>query len=64
MQNVEGQILGYETSDNRRVRYDRANSIIVIAFVNSKGILVINTMLKPKDKEEYYNENYSRDYSN
>ena len=64
MQNVEGEILGYETSDGRRVRYDRTNNIIVIAFVNSKGIPVINTMLKPKDKEKYYDENYSRDHGN
>ncbi|HFU4173929.1 TPA: minor capsid protein [Streptococcus suis] len=55
-------ILGYETEGGRRVRYDKAANIIVIGQRNKNNQVRLNTMLKPDDGEEYYRDNYLRDF--
>ncbi|MCG9868489.1 minor capsid protein [Streptococcus suis] len=59
---IDENILGYETEGGRRVRYDKAENIIVIGRRNKNNQARLNTMLKPDDGEEYYHENYKRDF--
>lgn len=59
---TDENILGYETEGGRRVRYDKANNIIVIGQKNKNNQVRLNTMLKPDDGEEYYHDNYIRDF--
>ncbi|HEM3683776.1 TPA: hypothetical protein U1D20_001243 [Streptococcus suis] len=59
---TDKNILGYETEGGRRVRYDKANNIIVIGQKNKNNQVRLNTMLKPDDREEYYHDNYLRDF--
>lgn len=59
---VDENILGYETEDGRRVRYDKANNIMAIGKKNKNNQARLNTMLKPNNGEEYYHENYKRDF--
>ncbi|HFI0103560.1 TPA: hypothetical protein ACGOSC_000038 [Streptococcus suis] len=59
---TDENILGYETEGGRRVRYDKANNIIVIGQKNKNNHVRLNTMLKPDDREEYYHDNYLRDF--
>lgn len=47
---TDENILGYETDSGRRVHYDKNNQVR------------LNTMLKPDDGEEYYHDNYIRDF--
>lgn len=59
---IDENILGYETEGGRRVRYDKAANIIVIGQRNKNNQVRLNTMLKPDDGEEYYRDNYLRDF--
>ncbi|WP_228380196.1 minor capsid protein [Streptococcus suis] len=59
---INENILGYETEGGRRVRYDKAENIVVIGQRNKNNQVRLNTMLKPDDGEEYYHENYKRDF--
>ena len=59
---VDENILGYETEDGRRVRYDKANNIMAIGKKNKNNQARLNTMLKPNNREDYYHENYKRDF--
>ncbi|CYZ47730.1 phage head morphogenesis protein [Streptococcus suis] len=59
---TDENILGYETEDGRRVRYDKAENIIVIGRRNKNNQARLNTMLKPDEGEKYYYENYKRDF--
>ncbi len=58
---ISDQIMGYDT-EYRRVRYDKAENIIVIGQRNKNNQVRLNTMLKPDTGEEYYHENYLRDF--
>ncbi|AIG43853.1 TPA: minor capsid protein [Streptococcus suis] len=59
---TDENILGYETEGGRRVRYDKAENIIVIGRRNKNNQARLNTMLKPDEGEKYYYENYKRDF--
>lgn len=59
---IDENILGYETEGRRRVRYDKTDNIIVIGQRNKNNQVRLNTMLKPDDGEEYYRDNYLRDF--
>ena len=39
------------------------NNIMAIGNCTTSGKIRINTMLRPEKGEEYYNENYDRDYN-
>ncbi len=62
-QPVDDAIIGYETDEGRRVRYDKKNNIMAVGNRTPRGKIRINTMLRPKKGEEYYNENYDRDHN-
>ncbi|MCB2962422.1 minor capsid protein [Streptococcus suis] len=59
---TDENILGYEIEGGRRVRYDKAENIIVIGRRNKNNQARLNTMLKPDEGEKYYYENYKRDF--
>ncbi|MCB2852922.1 minor capsid protein [Streptococcus suis] len=59
---TDENILGYETEGGRRVRYDKAENIIVIGRRNKNNQARLNTMLKPDEGEKYYYETYKRDF--
>ncbi|WP_241243893.1 hypothetical protein [Lactobacillus iners] len=63
-ESIGNNIIGYDTNSGRRVRYDKKNNIIAIGSRTSTGKVRINTLLRPKERENYYNENYNRDHSN
>lgn len=62
-QPISDNVLGYETEEGRRVRYDKSRNIIVIGNLNSERARIA-TMMRPIKEEEYYHENYRRDHSN
>lgn len=47
---TDENILGFETESGRRIHHDKNNQVR------------LNTMLKPDDGEEYYHDNYIRDF--
>lgn len=49
--------------EGRRLRYDKKNNIMAIGNCTASDKIRINTMLRPEKGEEYYNENYDRDYN-
>lgn len=59
---IDGRIIGYDTEDGRRVRYDKTNNVIAIGQMRKNKGARLNTLLKPNDGEEYYYENYKRDF--
>lgn len=63
-ESMGNNIICYDTNSGRRVRYDKKNNIIAIGSRTSTGKVRINTLLRPKEGENYYNENHNRDHSN
>ncbi|MBY4986647.1 hypothetical protein ACTGVN_09875 [Streptococcus suis] len=53
--------MGYDT-ETRRVRNDKETGVIAVGEINPAGGVKITTMLKPDDGEEYYRDNYIRDF--
>lgn len=62
-QPVDDATVGYETEEGRRLRYGKKNNIMAIGNCTASDKIRINTMLRPEKGEEYYNENYDRDYN-
>lgn len=61
---VSENILGYDTEEGRRVRYDKENNVMAIGKITAKGKHNIKTILKPEKGEEYYRENSRKDHHN
>ena len=60
---VSENIIGYD-NEGRRVRYNRETGTIAIGKRHPSGKVRLTTMFKPDDGEEYYHDDYKKEYNN